>query len=601
MDKTIRTITVFLCILSAISGLAIDLNVGEKTILSISIPNHLKGCQWTTSRPKDVRFTVAPGPFDTKVEIQAINSFPATSPCVIQCKYFFLELDPTTGRYIYQRSDYKRWTIFVSDNRSSEDDDNKPNEPFLKKIGLSTNYLEILEGDEGKIRVRESEAGEYLNWKIGDSSIADIVSKNDGWTLEVKGLKAGSTFATVTSDKGASGKCKISVTKRYFSDGEYVSYKTNEARFGIEVIDARQKTCRLNFIGDDTSEIIYIPAEVYGLKVIEIGDGRIGYKLNCKRIILPESVIRIGESTFSGMTNLTHVDIPNSVKEIGARAFQGCENIENIILPDNLTKIENSTFFDCKHLESIYLPKSISEIGSYAFYNCNNLKNLILPQELKLIRESAFKYCNGIENITIYPELTTIEQGAFQYALIKNVWIIDLSAWCNVRIDNTFSSPLVYAENFYIGNELLRNLIVPEDVITIAEGCFNGYKALESVTLPSSIKEIEPDAFYGCNNVSFVVCKSLIPPICSKYSFDKNISTLYVPAESVEIYKNTAPWMNIFKNILSYKDNSGIKSIFVDNHDSVKYYTLQGIEVKKPTQGLYIKVYGNKSEKVYVP
>ena len=110
-------------LISTIYANAISMKVGDTETLDIGDVSHLQGCQWTISRPNDVIFVTTPQAYSTKVTIKAVNAFPATSPCVVQCKYYYLELDPTTGKYTYSRTGYKDWTIFVKEDGIGDGDD----------------------------------------------------------------------------------------------------------------------------------------------------------------------------------------------------------------------------------------------------------------------------------------------------------------------------------------------------------------------------------------------------------------------------------------------------------------------------------------------
>ena len=91
---------------------AVTLKVGETHTFSIGYVAHLQNCVWTISHPQNVTFYPSPGALDASVTIKAIKEFSGV-PCVVQCSYRYLELDPMTGRYIYSRSDYKKWYVFV--------------------------------------------------------------------------------------------------------------------------------------------------------------------------------------------------------------------------------------------------------------------------------------------------------------------------------------------------------------------------------------------------------------------------------------------------------------------------------------------------------
>ncbi|MDY3142839.1 MAG: hypothetical protein SOW30_09190, partial [Parabacteroides sp.] len=91
---------------------AVTLKVGDTHTFSIGYVSHLQNCVWTISHPQNVTFYPSPGALDASVTIKAIKEFSGV-PCVVQCSYRYLELDPITGRYIYSRSDYKKWYVFV--------------------------------------------------------------------------------------------------------------------------------------------------------------------------------------------------------------------------------------------------------------------------------------------------------------------------------------------------------------------------------------------------------------------------------------------------------------------------------------------------------
>ena len=79
---------------------------------------------------------------------------------------------------------------------------------------------------------------------------------------------------------------------------------------------------------------------------------------------------------------------------------------------------------------------------------------------------------------------------------------------------------------------------------------------LTTITIPSSVKNIDTEAFYGCRNLKDIYCKALIPPalanpydnrpetIFAQQSWDEEAvkSKIYVPRQSVSIYKSSWPW-----------------------------------------------------------
>jgi hypothetical protein len=76
-----------------------------------------------------------------------------------------------------------------------------------------------------------------------------------------------------------------------------------------------------------------------------------------------------------------------------------------------------------------------------------------------------------------------------------------VKGWCGI----TFSSlPLSYAQKFYINNQLITDLVIPDDVTSIGESAFSSYAGLTSVTIPNSVTSIGENAFSKCTNLASV-------------------------------------------------------------------------------------------------
>ena len=215
-------------------------------------------------------------------------------------------------------------------------------------------------------------------------------------------------------------------------------------------------------------------------------------------IEIPNTVTRI-MGAFSGCTGLTSVKIPQSVKDIYSGAFENCTNLTSIELPNGITRIGSLTFDGCSNLSSIEIPNSVISIGSMAFYKCNGLKTLKIPGSVTSIGEWAFEVCHGLLNVEF-------ENG------VKN-----------------------------IGDFMFDHCI-----------------HLKSVKIPSSVTNIGRCAFNNCRELSDVYCFAENVPEADNDAFNgvfpiDNNTTLYVPAKSLEKYRNTSPW-NKFGTIISLTD-----------------------------------------------
>lgn len=96
--------------------------------------------------------------------------------------------------------------------------------------------------------------------------------------------------------------------------------------------------------------------------------------------------------------------------------------------------------------------------------------------------------------------------------------------------------------------ELLEAVIFT-DIERISWGAFWECKGIKSITITESVKTIESFAFYDCENLSTIYCKSSTPPEMIEGAFDANnetqlrlTSTLYVPCEAIDVYKAHDTW-----------------------------------------------------------
>ena len=68
-----------------------------------------------------------------------------------------------------------------------------------------------------------------------------------------------------------------------------------------------------------------------------------------------------------------------------------------------------------------------------------------------------------------------------------------------------------------------------------------------SITLPDGITSIGGYAFFGCSSLTTLYCKPETPPMLGDISsvfYNTSLSKIYVPASSVNAYKNASGWKN---------------------------------------------------------
>ena len=239
-------------------------------------------------------------------------------------------------------------------------------------------------------------------------------------------------------------------------------------------------------------------------------------------------VTRIGHHAFDQCENLTSVDIPNSIKSIGIRAFSWCSALTSIVLKGGLENIESYAFEYCLGLENISLPNSLMTIGQNAFYNTQWYKNQ--PNGGVYVGNVFYKYKGDIPQNTSF----VIKEGTVSI------------------------SPYAFVKENYHEDYSLVSVSIPNSVKVIGEGVFYRCRALTSILIPDGVTTIETLAFHYCKALNSVTCKAVEPPVLGSSVFSVvplTDATLYVPAESVDAYKNADQWKD-FGQILPIEPTS---------------------------------------------
>jgi hypothetical protein len=265
----------------------------------------------------------------------------------------------------------------------------------------------------------------------------------------------------------------------------------------------------------------------------------------CKNTTIPSSVIHIGCKAFYNCKYISTISIPNSVKTIGISAFEGC-SLTSIILNEGLTSIGESAFMHCGSLESIEIPNTVTTMGGGVFHDCKKIKSiklsnslkslpskqseysnvmptgmfshceslneLIIPNGVTDIGDWAFVNCSSLTSLTIPSSVTTVGINTFNslpalqsvvlYSAPKNMLffqcpVLTHITW-NVKSEVDSQKPFDR-----IKNQIL-SFTIGEDVEYIPANICNGMINLESIVIPTNIKQIGSYAFANCNKLTLV-------------------------------------------------------------------------------------------------
>ncbi|MEG2646032.1 MAG: leucine-rich repeat protein [Clostridia bacterium] len=219
-------------------------------------------------------------------------------------------------------------------------------------------------------------------------------------------------------------------------------------------------------------------------------------------LIIPEEVTAISPGAFFKNIGLESIDFSQNDKItiIPDSAFVGCHNLKSIKFSDKIETIGIAAFTGCVSLESVVIPDSVKKIGREAFLNCVSLSNVKLSKnpEFKVIDSLVFS-STSLKTITFPDNITFISYNSIssnkltEIYIPKNIISIGSFGSCpklkEIKVDSkntkyASNDGLLYSKDF-------SDLIKCPDAKT-------------SIKLNSKLKNILPNSFSGCNELTSI-------------------------------------------------------------------------------------------------
>ena len=299
-------------------------------------------------------------------------------------------------------------------------------------------------------------------------------------------------------------------------------------------------------------------------------------------------------------TRKGNFEIPVQVEQLSPLAFANCQ-LSSVAFSRTIKVIPERCFIRSKQLQTVLLPSGVEEIGTSAFSSCSQLRTIPLPASISTIKEYSFDNCKSLPSTIILPgHLSNFDGSVYATSSVTQFSIsaennefstIDgvlyskdasiLYAYPAERRDKVFSVPASVTEiapQAFYEQAYLEEIVLPEGLLEIKAQAFM-LSALRRIELPASVQAIHNNAFnwsalehivinrkfdifdedgtINPTRSSLFLKSSSTAPRRSVIVYDNfpfpllwggpvgmEEDTLFVPRESIELYRIAPGWKN---------------------------------------------------------
>lgn len=340
-------------------------------------------------------------------------------------------------------------------------------------------------------------------------------------------------------------------------EGRSCDCKTYRIKEGTEFVckDAFSLNTRENLFlkNKKTLEKIILPSTLLYFSPSAVSEGVAMESLSPNYSIINELLIDTRKKCVVKCLNryIQKIEIYEPIEEIGEYAFAHCSVLQSVSLPKSMRRIGENAFYNCELLFSINLPDSIDTISASAFAHCKALHINHLPKHLSHIGDSAFHWCI-IDGVTIPSCIKEIGKSPF----LKNANNIT-SESSRFVIINSLLIDSVTNELIQLVDSSVKNVSIPEYITKVKDNAF-AHSSIETIAIPSTVKELGCGIFWGCKFLSSVKLDCLIERLPDSFFAFSSLTSFDVP-ECIKVIGVCAFYS--CRNLQTINLNKGLKTI----------------------------------------
>ncbi len=257
--------------------------------------------------------------------------------------------------------------------------------------------------------------------------------------------------------------------------------------------------------------------------LIIVAGNLIGYTGQGGEVVIPEGVVAIAEGVFAN-SDITAVTIPESVELIGDSAFANCTSLAKVTLNsvapiewNNGSELygEGKVFAGCSNVEIIapqggyYNSSKDGIIYSYDYQVIEYVfdgfaSDYVMADSVVMAVPFAFAW-QSFDSFTFGKNFAYVDE--FVFAGTSAPSLVIPATIAEIATDgfalSMFDEVVFEANPNLVINEnafeysYVSKVTLPEGMVAVPTGMFEGSENLSEVVWPSTLQEIEPYAFYG--------------------------------------------------------------------------------------------------------
>ena len=263
----------------------------------------------------------------------------------------------------------------------------------------------------------------------------------------------------------------------------------------------------------------------------------------------------------SKITSFNELQYFTGLSEISEGAFSG-SSVSEIILPKSISSLKKDAFLNCKSLTSLFIPTNLQSIELNALSGCTAMISITVDGA-----NDAFCDIDGVlftkdgKSLLQFPAAKAAE-----YTVPEETEIIARDAFYMSKLESVSlpSSLKELAYDAFGYSTHLTDLVIPEGVTDIGDYILDACTSLKTLHIPSTVTAIGQRICNSCKVITDVYNYGKYPFDINSNNFNAAVyqnATLHVPYGTKEAYAATEGW----SSFINITDDISANTLMVDD------------------------------------